>query len=297
VIASDPACRAESGNLLPLAPADSRPAAAKLDRNGPATSNTVPTFPRVWEIRRLLQDLDQQKQAETQGRSSQLLEDGCRPRATGAHNLDELTPRLKANEAATQYAAMREEANAVMTLRASTERWRKRVWPPESRNPKYSVVDYARQPDKPVSPDLRLYGYYLVCRPFAGDGGAFLMESILPPLIPRRTLLFWRCLPLSWLWAAGHAQAPTPSTSGLPTGVVRLPHHSSRRTCPMRWSRPRCGMTQARLGCRLRDGQPVRVSHARTDCSGDFLDVSEVTRRSSFAVRVSRRTVHAAHDP
>ncbi len=59
-------------------------------------------------------------------------------------------------------------------------------------------------------------------------GGALLMESIRPS----RTIVALLAALLAG--AAAHGQAPTPSTSGLPTGVVRLPAtQRTRGFCPI----------------------------------------------------------------
>ena len=83
-----------------------------------------------------------------------------------------------------------------------------------------SVVDYARQPVKPVAPDLPLYmAITLFVSLWLAVGGALLLESI-HPSVNRAGLAL---LAVVLAGAVVHAQAPTPSTSGLPTGVVRVP--------------------------------------------------------------------------
>jgi len=74
------------------------------------------------------------------------------------------------------------------------------------------------------------------------------MESIRPSSHSAAGRAVLALLAIVLAGAAGHAQAPTPSTSGLPTGVVRLPSSQQPQSLPMRWNRPRCGMTRARLG-------------------------------------------------
>ena len=92
-----------------------------------------------------------------------------------------------------------------------------------------SVVDYASQPVKPVAPNLPLY---LAITLFAGlwlaIGGVFLMEAIHPSVVRASLVLFTMVL----AGTALHAQAPTTSTSGLPTGVVRLPATQSPQQTP-----------------------------------------------------------------
>ena len=85
---------------------------------------------------------------------------------------------------------------------------------------------------KPVAPDLPLY---LAITFFAGLwvalGGALMSESRRPSQLVRR----WSCLLLRCCSPArhsGHAQAPTPSTSGLPTGVASFPQTQETKSPP-----------------------------------------------------------------
>ena len=85
-----------------------------------------------------------------------------------------------------------------------------------------SVVDPARQPVKPVAPDLPLY---MAITLFAGlwlaVGGALLLES-LESIIRLVTIaaLLAVLLPAPWRTR----RRPRPAPRGLPTGVARIPH-------------------------------------------------------------------------
>jgi len=86
----------------------------------------------------------------------------------------------------------------------------------------------------------------------------------------------------------GRAQAPTPSTSGLPTGVVRIPASQDNRSLPNPKDSPAVwgGAGQAGLpplvGTQSASPMPAPIS------SGDFVDVSEFhTPEFHSAVRVS----------
>ncbi len=295
VIASDPRLQAESGNFATALLQQIHARRSELEQEQAQLSiEHGPNFPRVVEIRRLLQDLDRQKQAE----DAKLVERFRSAWQTAADreqlvrkNLDELTAEgMKANEAATQYAAMREEANASHELYVRVlEKVEEAGLAAGIQGSNISVVDYARQPDKPVAPDLPLY---MAITLFAGlwlaIGGAFLMESIRPSSHPSTGRAVLALLAAVLAGASVHAQAPTPSTSGLPTGVVRLP--SSQRPqilpnpkeAPVVWD----GASQTGL-------PPMSVTQSATPmpapiAPGDFLDVSEVhTPEFHSAVRVS----------
>jgi polysaccharide export outer membrane protein len=193
---------------------------------------------------------------------------------------------MKANEAAIQYAAMSEEANAnhelYVRVLAKVEEARLAAGIGSSN---ISVVDYARQPDKPVAPDLPLY---MLITLFAGlwlaIGGAFLMESIRPSVARTLGMLLAAVL----AGAALHAQAPTPTTSGLPTGVVRLPASRDARIlpnpkeAPLTWDNPGQAGVPPMAGPQPATPMPAPIA------PGDFIDVSEVhTPEFHSVVRVS----------
>jgi polysaccharide export outer membrane protein len=85
-----------------------------------------------------------------------------------------------------------------------------------------------------------------------------------------------------------HAQAPTPSTSGLPTGVVRLPATQQRLNLPNPKESPAAWNGAAQTGL-----PPMAVAQSASPmpapiASGDFLDVSEYhTPEFHTVVRVS----------
>ena len=117
VIASDPRLQVESGNFATALLQQIHSRRSELEQEQAQLSiEHGPNYPRVVEIRGLLANLDQQKKAE----DNKLVERFRSAWQTAADreqlvrkNLDELTEEgMKANEAAIQYAAMREEANA-----------------------------------------------------------------------------------------------------------------------------------------------------------------------------------------
>jgi polysaccharide export outer membrane protein len=115
-------------------------------------------------------------------------------------------------------------------------------------------------------------------------GGAFLMESIHPSVLRTGVVV----LAVMMAGAAFHAQAPTPSTSGLPTGVVRLPATPDPRNlpnpknAPLTWGNPGQAGVPPLAGTQSATPMPAPIA------PGDFLDISEVhTLEFHSAVRVS----------
>jgi polysaccharide export outer membrane protein len=203
-----------------------------------------PNFPRVVEIRAQLHDLDKQIAAE----DAQLLQRFQEAWKT-AVDREQLLRRslakstaegMKLNAAAFQYAAIRQEANASHELYARIEEKVEEAGLTAAiRSPNIEVVDYARQPVKPVAPDLPVY---LAITVFVGlwlaIGGVLLLESRNPSAL--RAIMLMLALPLAS--GMGRAQAPTPSTSGLPAGVAHIPQstetksHPNAKEAPAVWS-------------------------------------------------------------
>jgi polysaccharide export outer membrane protein len=295
VIASDPRLQAESGNFATALLQQIHARRSELEQEQAQLNiEHGPNFPRVVEIRRLLQDLDQQKQSE----DAKLVERFRSAWKTAAdreqlvrNNLDELTSQgMKANEAATQYAAMREEANASHELYVRVlEKVEEAGLAAGIHDSNISVVDYAREPDKPVTPDLPLY---MAITLFAGlwlaIGGAFLMESIHPPFHSSAGSSMLALLVFALAGAGIHAQAPTPSTSGLPTGVVSLPSSQQPQSLPNAMESPAVWNDAGQTGLTATTGTNSASPMPAPIAPGDFLEVSEVhTPEFRSAVRVS----------
>ena len=297
VIASDPHLKAEGGDFASALLQQIHAHHSELEQEQAQLGiEHGPNFPRVVEVRRQLLDLDRQKQAE----DDRLVERFRSAWKTAVDreqlvrkNLETLTGEgMKANEAATEYAVMREEANASHELYMKVlEKVEEAGLAAGIRSSNISVVDYARQPDKPVAPDLPLY---LAITLFAGlwlaVGGALLLESIHPSVI-RASRVVVALLAVVLAGAAVHAQAPTPSTSGLPTGVVRIPASQQPKNLPNPNESPAVwdsagGTGQAGLpqlgGAQTASPMPAPIG------PGDFLDVSEYhTPEFHSVVRVS----------
>jgi polysaccharide export outer membrane protein len=279
VIASDPRLQAEGGNFATSLLQQIHMRQSELEQEQAQLEiEHGPNFPRVVEVRRQLQDLDRQKKAED-ARLEEQFRSAWQTAADREQlvrkNLAELTGEgMKANEAATEYAAMREEANANHELYVRVlEKAEEAGLAAGVQGPSISVVDYARQPAKPVAPDLPLYmALTLFASLWLSIGGAFLLESIRPS-ITRAALAL---LAITLAGAAAYAQAPTPNTSGLPAGVVRLPASQQNPNLPSPKESPAVWNSAAQAGM-----PPMALAQSASPmpapiAPGDFLDVSEV---------------------
>jgi uncharacterized protein involved in exopolysaccharide biosynthesis/protein involved in polysaccharide export with SLBB domain len=254
------------------------------------SSEFGPSYPRAVEIGHQLDDLDRQKKAE----DARLVDRFRSNWQTAAdreqmvrQSLEEITGEsLKLEQAETEYAVMRQEANSSHELYMRVlEKSEEAGLAAGVHSSNLEVVDYARQPVKPVAPDLPLY---LAITFFAGIwiavGGALMLENLHPSQLRAAVALLVVCAAC----AAMHAQPPTPNTSGLPSGVVRIPQTTDTRSqpnpreAPPVWNQPGAlpASTQP-LGA----GQPAMAGPIGP---GDWLDISEYhTPAFHSAVRVS----------
>jgi polysaccharide export outer membrane protein len=292
VIAADPRLQAEGSNFATALLQQIHARRSDLEQEqAQLSAEHGPSFPRVVEIDRQLQDLDRQKQAE----DAKLVE---RFRSNWQTALDreqlvrtslkQITEEgMKLNQAATEYAVMRQEANSSHDVYLRVlEKTEEAGLAAGVHGSNISVVDYARQPAKPVAPDLPLY---LAISFFVGlwlaAAAALLRESLGRAVTT--TALFL-------LLAAGtciHAQAPTPNTSGLPTGVARSPQPQQTRSLPNPQEAPAIWNSTGAPGnagvVPLASAQSFSPMPAPIG-AGDFLDVSEYhTPEFHSAVRVS----------
>jgi polysaccharide export outer membrane protein len=294
VIASDPRLQAESSNFATalLQQIHARRSELELEQAQLSTEHG-PNFPRVVEIRRDLQDLDRQKQAE----DAKLVERFRSAWQTAVDreqlvrkDLDERTVEgMKLNQAATEYAVMREEANSSHELYMRVlEKVEEAGFSAGVHSSTITVVDPALQPVKPVAPDLPLYlAITLFASLWLAVGGALLLEFFRYPV--GRT--FMLLLAVFLACAATHAQAPTPTTAGMPGGVVRLPDTSQTqklpnpKDAPAVWNNPggaSVAEPPAQPGTQSASPMPAPIG------PGDFLDISEYhTPEFHSLVRVS----------
>jgi len=294
VIASDPRLQMESGSFATALLQQIHARRSDLEQEqAQLSAEHGPNFPRVVEIGRQLQDLDRQKQAEDaklRERFRSALQTATdREQLVRKGLADQTGEGMKLNQAATEYAVMRQEANSSHELYMRVmEKVEEAGLAAGIHSSNISVVDYARQPVKPVTPDLPLY---MAITFFAGlwlaVGGALLMESLRPMAKSAVVAL------LAVMLAAGtaHAQAPTPSNSGLPTGVARIaPTQENRalpnpKEAPTVWNNPG-GASTAGL-------PPLATTQSTSPmpapiAPGDYLDISEFhTPEFHSAARVS----------
>ena len=295
VIASDPRLQADNTNFATALLEQIHARRSDLEQEqAQLSAEHGPGFPRVVEISRQLQDLDWQKQAE----DMKLVE---RFRSNWRTALDreqlvrnslaQVTDQgMKLNEAATEYAVMRQEANASHDLYLRVQDKAEEAGLAAGvRASNISVVDYARQPVKPVAPDLPLY---LAITFFAGlwiaVGAALLRESLGSGVGLTALVLLALC-------GAGpliHAQAPTPSTSGLPAGVASFPQTPETRNvpnpkdAPAIWNDP--GSAAPVPGVLPSTNAQASAPMPAPLGPGDFLDIAEYhTPEFHSIVRVS----------
>ncbi len=279
VIASDPQLQIESSSFATalLQQIHARRSELELEQAQLSTEHG-PNFPRVVEIRRELLDLDGQKQAE-----DAKLVDRFRSAWQTAVDREQLVQKsleertgegMKQNQAAIEYALMRQEANSSQEVYMRVqEKVEEAGLAAGVQSSNISVVDSARQPVKPVAPDLP---FYMAITFFAGlwlaVGGALLLES----LHSSATRAAMTLLAVLLAGAMGHAQAPTPSTSGLPTGVVRLPSSQQAPILPNPKEAPAVWDNASQAGLPPMAAAQLAAPMPAPIAPGDFLDVSEV---------------------
>jgi polysaccharide export outer membrane protein len=181
-----------------------------------------PNFPRVVEIRKELEELEKQRQvADTKlvehfrnaWQMAQDRENEVRK------SLEAVTAQdLKMNEAATQALVMMQEARTSGDLYARVEGQVEEAALNEGvHNSGISVVDFAREPARAAAPNLPLY---MTITFFVGlwlaVGCVLAVESFSSARQGAAAVLGM----LVVATAIGHGQPPTPTTSGLPSGVA-----------------------------------------------------------------------------
>jgi polysaccharide export outer membrane protein len=196
---------------------------------------------------------------------------------------------LEVNEAGLKYAVMRQEANANrdVYLRVS-QQVEEASLTAGSYGSELSVVDYARQPVKPVSPNLPVYmAITLFVSLWLAMAAVLIRESIHSKAAPVSVLLVF----VLAMGAVSRAQAPTPSTSGLPTGVARIPQSVEAKSQPNAKDAP--AVWETLPGANLAGVPPGAAAPAGALMAapigpGDLLEVSEArTPEIRASVRVS----------
>jgi polysaccharide export outer membrane protein len=294
VLASEPHLQVEAGSLATALLQQLRARRSELEQEQAQLSTEHgPSFPRVVEIGRQLQDLDQQKKAEDAklvARFRSAWQTATDREQLMRKNLNERAGEgMKQNQAATEYAVMLQEVNASHELYMRVvEKVEEARLAAGIQNSDISVVDSARQPVKPVTPDLPLYlAFTLFAGVWLAGGGVLLLESLDTSASRTSATLLVALLVV----AAAHAQAPTPNLDGLPAGVARIPFTQETappvtpKDAPAVWNSP-SGANQAGL-------PPLATTQSASPMPapigpGDFLDISEYhTPEFHSAVRVA----------
>jgi polysaccharide export outer membrane protein len=295
VIASDPRLQADNASFATVLLEQIHARRSDLGQEqAQLSAEHGPGFPRVVEISRQLADLDRQKQAE----DAKLVE-RFRSNWQTAQDREQLVRNslqqatnegMKLNEAATEYAVMRQEANASHDLYLRVQAKAEEAgFAAGVRSSNISVVDYARQPVKPVTPDLPLY---LAITFFVGlwiaVGAALLREALGSPGVH----LIVALIALLGAGASLHAQAPTPNTSGLPSGVASFPQSQETRSAPNPREAPAiwndAGGAAPSAGVPTSAGAQASAPMPAPIGPGDFLEIAEYhTPEFHSTVRVS----------
>ncbi|MFP5248351.1 MAG: SLBB domain-containing protein, partial [Acidobacteriota bacterium] len=243
VIATDPRLQTQSGGFALAVLEQLHARRSELEQEqAKLSAEHGPNFPRVVEIGRQLQDLERQKKAE----DARLVERFRKNWQTAldreqlvGNSLQQATAAgLQRNRVEAEYVVMQQEADASHELYMKVlERVEEAGLEAGTEGSNLGVVDAARQPAKPVTPNPPLD---LAITFFAGLwlalGGAWVRERIADTASGRAVLMLALAACCGVL---AHAQAPTPSTSGLPTGVASFPQTPETRSTPNPKEAPR----------------------------------------------------------
>ena len=256
-------------------------------------------FPRVVELGRAQADLEAQLKA-ADASLTQAFERTWRAAADREGLLRQqmdarMAEGMKQNDAAMEYSVLHGE---VVAEREMQVRLRQRMAEAGLAAGVHAssirVVDPALTPYKPVAPDAPVY---LAITLFAGIwvalAGALALDILKPPKVALAMLA------LCVLVTGGTlgAQAPTPSTQGIPTGVVKLPADTplhpapNAKDAPATWNGTNAnGRGAASAGVEALTGSNGMVGPAMAlpIAAGDFVEVSEFhTPEFHSAVRVA----------
>lgn len=247
------------------------------------SSEYGPTYPRVVEIQNQLKDIE----AQLHGADAQLMErfKSAYAAAQSHENLlraqlEQLTAdALQKNQAMMQYNLLELQARSGSELLARlTAKLEEGRLAASMHSPGIEVVDPPVEPYKPAVPDLPLYlAISMVAALWLAYATVMLLDAIQKPhheaVASAALLALILFHPL-----ALRAQAPTPSTQGIPTGVAqpiiteRTPHPTPNpKEAPQIWNAPPAGNTLGMEQQQRTAGAVMPSSIA----AGDILDVSE----------------------
>jgi polysaccharide export outer membrane protein len=293
VIASDPRLQGAGSNFSTALLEQIRARRSDLEQEeAQLSAEHGPNFPRVVEIGRQLEDLDRQRQSE-----DSKLADRFRSNWQTAADREQLLRKslsesagegMKLDQAEAQDLVMRQEANASHDLYMRfLEKSEEAGLAAGVHSSNISVVDDARQPVKPIAPDLPLD---LAITFFAGlwiaIGAALLHESLSSAGKGVLVALLAVCMGSTAL----HAQVPTPSTSGLPTGVASFPQSQETKSLPNPKEAPTVwdGATPINVGTPALAASQTAAPMLAPIAAGDLLVISEYhTPEFRSSVRVS----------
>ncbi len=248
-----------------------------------------PNFPQVVQLQRAIDDIDRQlaaTQANLLSGFRRLAQESAdREKLLRAQWQKATDQSLQRNSLTLQDAVLRSRVLANHELIARLDaKIREARLNAGAHSASILVVDPARVPFKAAAPNLPLYmAITFVCGLWLALGGAYLLD-LLAPSAPRAHPVLLLCVLTLLSVPLARAQAPLPSTSGVPTGVVpSLPQSGpsipppNPKTAPTIWTpgasspstlnNPQSPLSSATTVL----GMPIALPiHA-----GDFLDVSE----------------------
>ena len=235
VMASDPALQNGESSLVTSLLQQIRSQRSALEQEqAQLSAEHGSDFPRVVEIRREVLDLDRQQNtqdAKLVQRFRSAWQTAADREQMVRKSLAELTAQGADLDAATaRYQAMRQEANSSHDLYTQVlTKVEEAGMAAGVHSSNISIVDPATPPATPASPNLPLYlAITFFVSLWLALGTALLVDALHPP----SARFFVALLAVLVAGSAAHAQAPTPSTSGLPTGVASFPQTPERKSVP-----------------------------------------------------------------
>ena len=252
-------------------------------------------FPRAVEIRSQAQEIEQQINEEDKKLLARLKSSwdaaNDRVRMVRKSLADATSAGMKVNEAALRYSAMRQEANAHRDLYIRlNQQAEEATLAASSRGSDLIVIDYAHQPVSPFSPNLPvLLSITVFISLWCGLAAVSFKEAI---RAKAARVAIAAALAVT-LAGVAHGQAPTPSTSGLPTGVARIPQSTEIKSTPNAKDAPavwNLAQGTGLAGVPPGAGSGLGLGMAAPIAPGDLLEVSEShTPEMRSSVRVTQQ--------
>lgn len=245
-----------------------------------------PNFPQVIQLQRALGDLDRQIAAADAsllaGFRRLAQESSDREKLLRAEWQQATQQSLQRNSLTLQDAVLRSRLLANHELIARLDaKIREARLNAGAHAASIVVVDPARIPFRPAAPNLPLYlAITFVFGLWLALGGAYLLDALAPNAARLQPLLLL-VVTLALVVPPANAQAPLPSTSGVPTGVVPAPPQDrpsipppNPKTAPPVWP-SEVGSPTAPNNSSASTASILGAPIALPIHAGDFLDVSE----------------------